>query len=351
MRLGIMLGYSGGFEEAVDELGDYEAAGLDLVVVPEAYSFDAVSQLGYVAARTSRMRIASGIMQLYPRTPALTAMTAAGLDYVSGGRFSLGLGTSGPQVVEGFHGVCYDAPLARTREVVEICRRIWRRETLVFHGRHYQLPLPGGLGKPLKLINSPVRPRIPVLLAAVGPRSVALAAEIAEGWLTLFFDPDRAARVWGAALADGLAKRDPELGPLDVLASVPFAVTDSPDALLDRHRAQLALYIGGMGARERNFSNELVRRYGYQREATLIQDLYLSGRKAEAVAAVPEDLVRATSLVGPAGYVEERLRVYAAAGVTTLLISPLAATRADRVSSAGALRALCADIKPAVPRR
>ncbi|GIJ70992.1 LLM class F420-dependent oxidoreductase [Virgisporangium ochraceum] len=345
MRLGIMLGYSGeGFAAAVDELVEHERSGVEIVAVPEAYSFDAVSQLGFVAARTTRMELTSGIVQLYSRTPTLTAMTAAGLDYVSGGRFSLGLGASGPQVVEGFHGVPYDAPLARTREIVEICRQVWRREPVVHSGRHYRVPLPPGagtgLGKPLKLINHPVRPRIPVILAAVGPRSVAMTAEIAEGWWTLFFHPERAASVWAGPLADGTRLRDPALGPLDVLATVPFAVTDDPGSLLDAHRAMLALYIGGMGARERNFSNELVRRYGYEREAALIQDHFLSGRRAEAMAAVPDDLVRSTALVGPAAYVKDRLAAYAAAGVTTLLVSPLAPTREARLAAVRQLRDL-----------
>src|SRR5262245_15154663 len=283
MRLGMMMSYAGGFTEAVDELLDYESAGLDIVLVPEAYSFDAVSLLGFVAARTTRLQLASGIMQLYTRTPTLTAMTAAGLDYVSGGRFNLGLGASGPQVIEGFHGVPYDAPLARTREIVEICRKVWRREVVVHDGRHYRLPLPAGQGtglaKPLKLINRPVRERIPIQLAAVGPRNVAMVAEIAEGWQTLFFHPDKAHEVWGEALAAGLAKRDPLLGPLDILAASPFAITDDPRPLLVGHRHALALYIGGMGARQLNFSNQLARRYGYEAEATIIQDLYLSGRK------------------------------------------------------------------------
>jgi F420-dependent oxidoreductase-like protein len=341
MRLGMMLGYSGqGFRQTVDELVDYESAGVDIVLVPEAYSFDAVSQLGYIAARTGRLEIASGIMQLYTRTPTLTAMTAAGLDYVSGGRFSLGLGTSGPQVIEGFHGIPYDAPLARTREVVSICRQVWRREPLVFDGRHYQVPLPPGhgtgLGKPLKLINHPVRPRIPIILAAVGPRSVALAAEVAEGWQALFFHPDKAS-IFQESLSAGFAVRSPELGPLDVLASVTFSPT-SDLSVLDAHRAQLALYIGGMGARELNFSNQLVRRYGYEQEAALIQDLYLSGRKAEAAAAVPFDLVRDTALVGPMGWIKERLGAFAAAGVTTLLVSPLGPTHAERVRAVEELR-------------
>ena len=337
MKLGIMLGYSGGFAAAAEELAEYEAAGADIVMVPEAYSFDAVSQLGFLAARTTRIRLASGIMQLYSRTPTLTAMTAAGLDFVSGGRFSLGLGASGPQVVEGFHGVPYDAPVGRTREVVEICRRVWRREPLVHNGRHYRIPLPTEFGKPLKLINHPVRARIPVILAAVGPRNVALAAEVAEGWQPLFFHPERASRVWADALAAGRSRRSPELGPLEVLVTAPFAVTDDPSFVLAEHRAMLALYIGGMGARGRNFSNDVVRKYGYEREAALIQDLYLTGRKAEATAAVPEDLVRATALAGPAGYVKDRLAAFADAGVDTLLVSPSGPTRAERVKSFSAL--------------
>jgi F420-dependent oxidoreductase-like protein len=344
MRLGIQLGYSGeGFAAAVEEVVEFEAAGADLVVVPEAYSFDAVSQLGFLAARTSRMQLASGVMQLYTRTPTLTAMTAAGIDYVSAGRFSLGLGASGPQVIEGFHGVKYDAPLARTREVVDICRRVWRREVLIHEGRHYRMPLPGGLGKPLKLINRPVRDRIPILLAAMGPRNVALAAEIAEGWQALFLDPAALDRVFGPALAEGLERRDPALGPLDIMVPLPFAVAEPTPQLLARHRAQLALYIGGMGARGRNFSNDLVRRYGYPGEAATIQELFLSGRRAEAAAAVPEQLVRATALVGPLDDLRERLASLAAAGVTTPLVSPLAATRAERIKDVAKLKQVLID--------
>ena len=340
----MMLGYSGGFIQAVEEVVAAEAAGLDLVVVPEAYSFDAVSQLGFVAARTRAIQLTSGILQLYTRTPSLLAMTAAGLDYVSGGRFSLGLGASGPQVIEGFHGVPYDAPVGRMREVVEICRLIWRREPSVYEGKHYRLPLPEGLGtglgKPLKVINHPVRSRVPVIVAAIGPRNVALAAEIAEGWQPLFFVPELAQRTWGDSLAAGEARRDPQLGPLDVQVNVPFAITGDPESMLVRHRAQLALYIGGMGARGRNFSNDLIRRYGYEREARLIQDLYLSGRRAEAAAAVPGELLRDTALVGPLEYVESRLAAYAAAGVTTLLAAPLAAAPETRLADLRTLRSL-----------
>src|ERR1700728_101073 len=194
MRVGMSINYAGGFAETVVELADYERAGLGIVFVPEAYSFDAVSQLGYIAARTERLQIASGIFQLYSRTPALTAMTAAGLDYVSGGRFTLGLGASGPQVIEGWHGVRYDAPIGRTREIIEICRQVWRRERLVHTGEHYTIPLPPergpGLEKPLKLINHPVRERIPIMIAALGPKNVALAAELAEGWQPIFYFPE-----------------------------------------------------------------------------------------------------------------------------------------------------------------
>ncbi|MGB2721802.1 MAG: LLM class F420-dependent oxidoreductase, partial [Rhodococcus sp. (in: high G+C Gram-positive bacteria)] len=212
MHIGTMLNYSGGFNETVAEVAELEKAGLDIIFVPEAYSFDAVSQLGFLAAKTSTIKIASGIFQIYTRTPSLTAMTAAGLDYVSDGRFVLGLGASGPQVVEGFHGVKYDAPIARTREVIEICRQVWRREKVQHQGKYYQIPLPAdkgtGLGKPLKLINHPVRDRIPVVIAALGPKNVELTAEIAEGWQPIFYFPEKAADVWGDSLAAGKAKRD-----------------------------------------------------------------------------------------------------------------------------------------------
>src|SRR6476620_4940222 len=277
MRIGMFLSYAGGFAETVADLADYERAGLDVVFVPEAYSFDAVSQLGFIAAKTERVQIASGIFQLYSRTPALTAMTAAGLDYVSGGRFTLGLGASGPQVIEGWHGVPYDAPLQRTREVVEICRQVWRRDRLVHDGPKYTVPLPAdrgtGLGKPLKLINTPVRERVPVMLAAIGPKNVELAAEIAEAWEPIFFVPEKAASVWGESLAAGKAKRDPALGDLQVITGVPVAIGEDVEPLLEFVRPALALYIGGMGARGKNFYNDLAVRYGYEAEAKTIQDL------------------------------------------------------------------------------
>jgi F420-dependent oxidoreductase-like protein len=339
MRIGMSLNYAGGFAETVGELADYEQAGLDIVFVPEAYSFDAVSQLGFIAARTSRLQIASGILQLYSRTPALTAMTAAGLDYVSGGRFTLGIGASGPQVIEGWHGVPYDFPLGRAREIIEICRKVWSRERLEYHGRHYQIPLPAdrgtGLGKPLKLINHPVRDRIPVILAAIGPKNVELAAELAEGWEPIFYLPEKAGQVWGESLAAGQAKRDPALGPLDVVAQAALAIGDDVSGYIDLIRPMVALYVGGMGApRDKgpNFYFNLVTRYGYGTEAEKIQDAYLSGRKDEAAGHVPSELIERMSLIGSEGFVRDRVAALRQAGVTTLNVTPLAATHAGRVA-------------------
>ncbi|MEU8379688.1 LLM class F420-dependent oxidoreductase [Streptosporangium sp. NPDC048865] len=335
MRIGMALNYSGGFKETVAELADYEKAGLDIVFVAEAYSFDAVSQLGYIAARTERLQIASGILPVYSRTPALLAMTAAGLDYVSDGRFTLGLGASGPQVIEGFHGVPYTAPLGRTREVIEICRQVWKRERLTYEGRHYTVPLPAGqgtgLGKPLKLINHPVRDRIPVVIAAIGPKNVELSAELAEGWEPIFYVPEKAADVWGASLAAGKARRDPALGELDVIAQATLAIGDDVSGWLELGRPMAALYIGGMGAKGKNFYNDLARRYGYEKEAEQIQNLYLDGKKDEAAALVPRELLEKMSLIGPEGHVRERLQAMRESGVTTVNVAPLAATHEERV--------------------
>jgi F420-dependent oxidoreductase-like protein len=312
--------------------------------VAEVYTFDAVSQLGYLAAVTDRVELISGILPIYSRTPALTAMTAAGLDFVSGGRFTLGVGASGPQVIEGWHGVPYDAPLQRTREIVEICRMVWRRERLEHHGKKYTIPLPPekgtGLGKPLKLINTPIRERVPVMLAALGPKNVELAAEIAEAWEPIFFVPEKAGSVWGESLAAGKAKRDPSLGDLQVITGVPVAIGDDVDSLLDFVRPALALYIGGMGARGKNFYNDLAVRYGYEAEAKTIQDLYLDGKKDEAAAAVPEELARAASLIGPESYVAERIAAFAEAGVTTLMLQPLDSSREGRLKTVETMRRL-----------
>jgi F420-dependent oxidoreductase-like protein len=335
MRIGMALNYAGGFKETVAELADYEKAGLDIVFVAEAYSFDAVSQMGYIAARTERLQIASGILPIYSRTPALLAMTAAGLDYVSDGRFTLGLGASGPQVIEGFHGVPYTAPLGRTREIIEICRQVWRRERLSYEGKHYTLPLPEGqgtgLGKSLKLINHPVRSRIPIVIAAIGPKNVELAAELAEGWEPIFYMPEKAADVWGASLAAGRAKRDPELGELDVVAQASLAIGDDVSGLLEFGRPMAALYIGGMGAKGKNFYNDLARRYGYEKEAERIQELYLDGKKDEAAALVPHELLESMSLIGSEGFVRDRVAAMKESGVTTINVSPFGRTHEERV--------------------
>ncbi len=344
MRIGLGINYAGGFKEVAAEVADLERAGLDIVFVPEAYSYDAVSALGYLAASTERVELASGILQLYTRTPTLTAMTAAGLDYVSDGRYTLGLGASGPQVIEGFHGVRYDAPIARTREVIEICRQVWRRERLEYQGDHYTVPLPAdkgtGLGKPLKLINKPVRERIPVLIAALGPKNVELAAEIAEGWQPIFYLPEKAQDVWGKSLAAGQAKRDPVLGDLEVYAGPTLAIGENVEGLREFVKPHLALYIGGMGAKGKNFYHTLATRYGYGPQADRIQELYLAGDKAAAAKAVPDDLVRDISLIGSPAFVKERIAAFREAGVTTLNVVPIAETPADRVTLIEKLRGL-----------
>nr|WP_269330096.1 LLM class F420-dependent oxidoreductase [Kineosporia babensis] len=336
------LPYSQSFVDVVQELPDYRRAGLSIVYVAEAYSFDAVSQLGYIAAKVPDLEIASNILPIYTRTPALLAMTAAGLDHVSGGRFTLGLGASGPQVIEGFHGVPYDAPIGRTREIIGICRQIWRRERLEHSGRHYSMPLKGGtgLGKSLKLINHPVRERIPILIAAMGPKNVQLAAELAEGWAPFFFRPEGAPEVWGEALAAGKAKRDPALGELDVVVPIPVAIGDDVAGSIDLVRPQFALYLGGMGAKGKNFYHDLAARYGFEAEADRVQELYLAGRKEEAAAAVPGDLLRSLSLVGPKSWVAERVSALHEAGVTTLSVTPLAPTPAQRLQTVETLASL-----------
>jgi len=326
MELSTQLAYAGDPRPVMEQAVVLEKAGVDVAWVAEAYGYDAPSLLGYLAARTERMAVGAGILPIYTRTPALIAQTAAGLDAVSGGRCILGLGVSGPQVIEGWHGVPYDHPIARTREIVDICRRVWRRETLTNDGL-YPLPLPAGqgtgLGKALKLLVRPVRERIPIFIAALGERNVELTAEIADGWLPIFFIPERAAQVWGEALAAGRVRRPAELGDLQIAAGGMLAIGEDAAPLRDAGRATAALYIGGMGARGRNFYNDLARRYGYEAEAGLIQDLYLAGRHRDAEAAVPAEFLELTNLIGPASYVRERVEAFRAAGVTMLNVMPI----------------------------
>jgi F420-dependent oxidoreductase-like protein len=330
VKLSMPLSYAGGFAESARQASELEKVGLDVVWVAEAYGYDSPSFMGYLAAKTERVEIGAAILPIFTRTPTLIAMTAAGIDAMSGGRFVLGLGASGPQVIEGFHGVPYDRPLTRTREIIDVCRKVWAREAPLTHdGAAYQIPLPAGqgtgLGKALKIIGHPERSRIPIWVASLGEKNVAMTAEIADGWLPIFFVPEKAAAVFGPALEIGRAKRDPGLDPLQISAGGILAIGEEPEVAPIRElgRATAALYIGGMGAKGKNFYNALACRYGYEKEAAEIQDLYLSGRKAEAAAKVPAELLEATSLCGSEGYLKDRLAAMAEAGVTHLNVTPV----------------------------
>jgi len=335
MKLAMQVPYAGGFKESAQLVSDYEKAGLDIVWVAEAYGLDAPSLMGYLAATTETIQIGSGILPIYTRTPALIAQTAAGVDFVSDGRCILGLGASGPQVIEGWHGVPYQAPLGRTREIIDICRMVWKRERLVYDGKYYKLPLPAelgtGLGKPLKMITHPVRDSIPIYVASLGPKNVEMTAELADGWLPLFYIPERAASVWGDDLARGAAKRSADLGPLDVVAGGLVAIGEDAAKYAEFARPMVALYVGGMGAKGRNFYNDLACRYGYEAEAKEIQDLYLDGKKDEAAAKVPDELLALTNLCGPEGWVKERIAAFKEAGVSTLNLTPLGTDATDTI--------------------
>ena len=330
MKLAMAVNYAGDPGAAATQAREFEARGVDLAWVAELYSFDAVSILGYLAGATEQMELMAGILPIYSRTPTLTAMTAAGLDAVSGGRFVLGLGASGPQVIEGWHGVAYDKPLARTREIVDICRQVWRRQRLTNDGPIYPLPLPAdqgtGLGKSLKLINHPVRPDIPIYVASLGPANVELTAAIADGWLPIFFHPEKIGEVWSEALAAGRAQRAPGLAPLKTIAGGSLAFCGDPDEarrLRDTTRPLVALYVGGMGARGRNFYNDIFVRYGYGAQARQIQDAYLDGRRYDAEAAVPDEFLEGSNLIGDEAFIRDRVEAFRAAGVTYLQANPV----------------------------
>jgi F420-dependent oxidoreductase-like protein len=328
MKVSMPLSYAGGFKESAAQAVALEQAGLDTVWVAEAYGFDGVSLMGYLAAVTETVEIGAAILPIYTRTPTLLGMTAAGVDALSDGRCVLGLGASGPQVIEGFHGVPYTQPVTRTREIIEICRKVWARERVTYEGKAYTLPLPPeqgtGLGKPLKLITRPVRDRIPIYVAALGPRNVRMTAEVADGWLPLFYLPEKVDEVWGDDLAAGAAARSDDLAPLEIVAGGLLAVGDDAAHMRDLARPMIALYVGGMGARGRNFYNDLAKRYGFEAEAVKIQDLYLDGKKDEAAAAVPDGLLEAATICGPEGYVRDRIAAFKDAGVTSLNVTPLA---------------------------
>jgi len=332
MRLGLNLGYWG-FGNDADNLAlarEADALGYSVVWVAESWGSDAVSILAWVAAQTTRIDVGSAIMQIPARTPAMTAMTAATLDSLSGGRFRLGVGLSGPQVSEGWHGVRYDKPLGRQREYVEIVRKALRREKLAYAGEHFTLPLPDGPGKALHLMIHPVREEIPVYLAAVGPKNLELAGEIAEGYLGIFFTPDMGDEVL-AHLRTGREKAGKTLEGFDVVPTVPVSMGEDLEAAAEPVRSYVALYVGGMGSREKNFYNAQARRMGYDAQATEIQDLYLSRQQQAAAAAVPFELVDRTSLIGPLGRISEGMQTYAAAGVTTLTVAPYGETLEARL--------------------
>jgi F420-dependent oxidoreductase-like protein len=315
LKLGLQLGYwMTGREDPIDLVRLAEDLGYDSVWTAEAYGSDCFSPLCWIGARTSRIKLGTAVMQLSARTPACAAMTAMTVDHLSGGRLILGVGVSGPQVVEGWYGQPFPRPLERTREWVALFRQILRREGPVsFQGRHYELPLRGGsgLGKPLKLINAPLRADVPIYIGAEGPKNVAQTVEIADGWLPIFFTPYRT-----EIYEDALAKLRPGF---EVACTVPVILSDDVEAALRFVKTSLAFYLGGMGARNRNFHLDLVRRLGWGDEAEKVQELFLSGKRGEAIAAVPDSLADETSLVGSAGRIRERLQAWKQSPVTTLM--------------------------------
>jgi F420-dependent oxidoreductase-like protein len=330
MRLGINLGYQDwgrGLPAAIDLAQEADGLGYSSGWTAEAYGTDAVTPLTWLMAHTERMSWGTAIMQMPARSPAMTAMTAATLDLMSGGRFLLGIGASGPQVSEGWHGDPYGKPLGKTREYVEIVRTILRREgPLEHHGAHYDIPYSGpdasGLGKPLKLIVHPLRADVPIYLAAIGPKNVQLAAEIGDGWLPIFFSPDRLQAAYGDALETGFARAGggKSLAEFDIAPTVMVAVGDDLEALRSVVKPMVALYVGGMGARGKNFYNDLACRYGYEAAAKEIQDLYLDGKKPEAIAAVPDELIDEVALLGPRERIADRLEAWKASGINTLIV-------------------------------
>jgi F420-dependent oxidoreductase-like protein len=326
MRVGLYLGYWGvasGPDELIATVAEAEELGYDSVWTAEAYGSDAATILAFLAARTRRIKLGSAIFQMPGRTAAMTAMTAATIDQLSGGRMLLGIGSSGPQVAEGWHGQRFARQLQRTREYVSVVRMALARERLEYHGETLELPLPDGPGKPLKLMIEPVQERIPIYLAAIGPRNTALAGEIADGWLPTFFSPEHVSEL-RSLLEEGAARSRRSLSGFDIAPVVNAFVSDDLEHARDLMRPGLALYIGGMGSRAQNFYNRLVQRYGFEAQAREIQDLYLAGKRDEAAAAIPTDLIDLVSLAGPADVVRDRLAAFHEAGVGSLLVAPLA---------------------------
>lgn len=334
MQLAVSLPYAEGAmseDEVVEFVRRADELGYHSVWVAEAWSFDAFQILATLIESTERIGLATGIANVYSRTPALLGQSIATLDRLSGGRAILGLGTSGPQVVEGWHGVPFDRPIKRQREAIEIIRTILRRDKLVYEGEIYKLDMG------LKLINHPLRADVPIYLASLGPKNVELTAELADGWLPTLFSPEQAADVWGPALEAGNAKRSADLGDLTVMPAVTAAVTDDPATAKGIAKFAMALYIGGMGSREQNFYNRLFRRYGYVDEAKTVQDLYLDRKREEAMGAVTDEMVDEVSAIGDAAYVKDRFAAFEEAGATVLNLALLALDQESRLAQLEAL--------------
>jgi F420-dependent oxidoreductase-like protein len=329
LAAGLGIGGNADFQTQVARIVDMEKAGLDIASASEAWSFDAFSRLGYLAAKTERVQLATSIINVFSRTPTAIATSAASLDQVSGGRFILGLGSSGPQVIEGFWGVPFKKPLSRIVDVINVCRILWRREKVIYSGPTFTVPLPAdegtGLGRPLNVMDYPVRPDIPIWWAALTPKAVETAAEIADGWIPIHLIPDKVQDVWGEALRAGLARRAPDRLPFEAAVGVNVAIgEDLPvQELRDLYRPHLALYVGGMGARGANFYNDMAVAFGYPDEAKVIQDLYLDRKRDEAAAHVPAEWLEKAQLIGPRSYIKERIAVYKEAGITSLSINPV----------------------------
>jgi F420-dependent oxidoreductase-like protein len=334
MKLGVHLGYWGlglTSEDQKEIVQEAERLGYDSVWTAEAYGSDAATILGWIAAQTSKIKVGSAIFQMPGRSPAMTAMTAATLDQLSGGRMLLGIGSSGPQVSEGWHGVRFAKQLQRTREYVAVVRKALSRERVEFDGETVTLPLPDGPGKALKLTISPVQERIPIYLAAIGPKNTALAGEIADGWIPTLLDPAHLSSL-REQLEEGAARAGRSLnGDFDIAPTVQVFINDDVDAARDALRPFIALYVGGMGSRKQNFYNQLIQRYGFEDAAREVQDLYLEGKKEEAGAALPAELIDRVAIVGPKDVARERIAAYRDAGVGTLGVSPFSFTKEDRL--------------------
>jgi F420-dependent oxidoreductase-like protein len=344
MRLGLHVGYWGLHMGAAEQLAatrEAETLGYDSVWTAEAYGSDAATVLAWLAAATKTIKVGAAVFQMPARTPAMTAMTAATLDQLSGGRMILGLGSSGPQVAEGWHGQRFARQLQRTREYVEVVRMALARERVDYHGETLQLPLPDGPGKALKLTISPRQERIPIYLAAIGPKNTALTGEIADGWIPTFFSPEHIG-LFREHLSAGAERSGRSLHDLAIAPTVNLHISDDLEMARNLMRPGLALYVGGMGSRKQNFYNALVRRYGFEAAADEVQELYLSGRKEEACLALPDELIDLVSLCGPRERVAERLVAYREAGVDTLIVSPMAWTGEDQVAQLRALAELAA---------